>query len=153
MLAIASYFSLHAFALPDPPTPVNLQHAGGFAVRAILKALATVGQYLVPLICLAAAAMSAWRSKSHATHTVNTTAHNADGLFQPGSAKSSLGAIWRTPIHPRQESLPRRQRLRRHQQRHTAHQQWHDADRPHHRFALRHFRRRDQEHVRLDFRR
>ena len=94
ILAFASYIGLHIFALPDPPTPVNAHNAGAFAVRAILKALATVGQYLVPLICLAAAAMSAWRSKSHATHTVNTAAHNADGLFQPGSVKSSLKGLF-----------------------------------------------------------
>ena len=94
ILAFASYIGLHIFALPDPPTPVNAHNASAFAVRAILKALAAVGQYLVPLICLAAAAMSAWRGKRLPMQNAITVANNADGSIQQASNKSSLKGLF-----------------------------------------------------------
>ena len=57
ILAIASYFLLHAFAAPDAPASINMHNAAAFTIRAILKALAALLQYLVPMICFAAAGM------------------------------------------------------------------------------------------------
>lgn len=61
LLAIVSYFVLHALSGPDVPTPANLNHIGATMVHVVWKALATAGQYLLPLACLLGAATSAWQ--------------------------------------------------------------------------------------------
>lgn len=62
ILAIASYFLLHAFAAPVAPVSINMHNAAAFTIRAILKVLAALLQYLVPVICFAAAGTSSsWR--------------------------------------------------------------------------------------------
>ena len=94
VLAVISYLALHAFALPDPPKPVNLQNVGAFTFRAILKGLATGGQYLVPFVCLVGAAISAWQIKKRPTLNQYATASYADGTSQPLSIKSSFKGLF-----------------------------------------------------------
>ncbi len=59
VLALVSYAGLHHFAVAPAPTPGAAGQVGAFAVSHIYKALATLGQYLLPLICLIGAALSA----------------------------------------------------------------------------------------------
>lgn len=65
-LALVSYAVLHRMARPalpavvQPGQPVQMVD---FAMQGVKVGLASLGQYLVPLICLAGAAMSAWRRR------------------------------------------------------------------------------------------
>lgn len=62
-LAVVSYVILHRMAAPTSPAAVQPGQVAGFAAHAMVAGLATVGQYLVPLICLAGAAVSAWKRR------------------------------------------------------------------------------------------
>lgn len=82
VLAALSYVVLHRFAAPLQAT--DFQGSGGpgaMMQKAVIHGLASVGQYLAPLLCLAAAAMSAWRRK-HRRSLMADVAHapNADAL-------------------------------------------------------------------------
>lgn len=61
-LALVSYLLLHQVAVQ--PLTVNAQpgHAG-MAFQGLWKGLASAGQYILPIICLVAAGVSAWRRK------------------------------------------------------------------------------------------
>ena len=61
-LAVASYALLHNFAM-QPVAPVSLQagQLGQALTQALWRTLAGIGQYLLPVLCLAGAALSAWR--------------------------------------------------------------------------------------------
>jgi restriction system protein len=65
-LAAASYFFLHSWA-GVPPTADIAGRPGDMMVAVVQKGLifglASIGQYLLPFMCLVAAAMSAWRRK------------------------------------------------------------------------------------------
>lgn len=60
-LAVLSFIALHAFAAQTPIVPVQPSQAGQFAVRALWRSLAYYGQFILPLICVGGAALSAWR--------------------------------------------------------------------------------------------
>jgi restriction system protein len=81
VLAVISYLLLHRLAVP--PTAVALQpgQVGDLMVRSMGAALAGFGQYVVPLICLSGAAVSAWRRHKRRTLISNTAqAKGADAL-------------------------------------------------------------------------
>ncbi len=85
LLALVSYVWLHQIAA-EPFTP-NLAPgaAGSGVVQIMVKGLATGGQYILPLICLAGAAASAWRRRERrqlaAEASVKATAADAlDGM-------------------------------------------------------------------------
>src|SRR5574340_65233 len=59
-LAIAAYLLLHHFAAA-PAAPVQAGQIVPALVQSVVKAFASVGQYLAPVVCLVAAAVSAWR--------------------------------------------------------------------------------------------
>ena len=61
--AVVSYLVLHALAAPEPAHPIDPPHLGDFAVHTIWKSLAYIGQFLIPLACLAGSAASAYRRK------------------------------------------------------------------------------------------
>jgi len=63
LLAIASYLLMHAFA--KQPLTVNPESGqlGPSVIGVMLKGLATGLQYILPLICLLGAGISAWRGK------------------------------------------------------------------------------------------
>lgn len=72
-LAGIGYVILHSWALsPVAVTlkPGDVSHA---MVGAMTRGLATAGQYILPLICLAGAAVSAWRRRERRTLVVNVT--------------------------------------------------------------------------------
>lgn len=65
-LAAASYLFLHSWAVV-PPTADSAGRPGDMVATVVQKGLiyglASIGQYLLPFMCLIAAAMSAWRRK------------------------------------------------------------------------------------------
>jgi len=66
VLAAVSYVVLNNLAAPIKPSDIQGQGGamvGAMMQKAIIHGLATMGQYLVPLMCLIAAAISAWRRK------------------------------------------------------------------------------------------
>lgn len=65
VLAIVVYLLLHHFAAA-PAAPVQAGQIGQALVQSAVKAFASVGQYLAPVVCLFAAAVSAWRRWSRA---------------------------------------------------------------------------------------
>ena len=65
-LAAVSYFLLHRLAAPIQASDIQGQGGvmvGAMVQKAFIHGLANAGQYIVPLLCLAAAALSAWRRK------------------------------------------------------------------------------------------
>jgi len=80
-LALASYWVLHAVATRPLPAAQNAQQIGQLAGTAIWQGLATGGQYLLPLICLFGAVMSAVRRRQRRA------------LFDTASASSSADVL------------------------------------------------------------
>jgi restriction system protein len=84
LLAGLSYLLLHRLATPIPAS--DFQSQGGAMVsavmqKAVINGLATAGQYIVPLLCIAAAALSAWRRKQRQSLLTDVAqARNADAL-------------------------------------------------------------------------
>jgi len=62
-LALVSYVVLHRFALQPVTASAVPGQLGLMVTQSVWRTLADVGQYLVPLICLAGAGVSAWRRK------------------------------------------------------------------------------------------
>lgn len=63
VLAVVSYVVLYRFAVPAPVTAMQPGQIGAVVVRSMGAALANVGQYVLPLICLGGAGLSAWRRR------------------------------------------------------------------------------------------
>ena len=60
-LAIAAYVVLHRLAAPAAVVPLQSpSQAGALAVQTIVRTMAGIGQYLLPLFCLIGAALSAY---------------------------------------------------------------------------------------------
>lgn len=58
VLAAAGYFLLHAYATHPISAVTAPSQMSGIAIEAILKGLATAGQYIFPLLCSMAAVLS-----------------------------------------------------------------------------------------------
>ena len=84
VLAAMSYFLLHRLATPIQASDVQGQGGAMVGVmmqKAVIHGLATAGQYIVPILCLAAAALSAWRRKQRQTLVSDVAqARNTDAL-------------------------------------------------------------------------
>ena len=84
VLAAVSYFVLHRLATPIQASDIQGQGgamAGAIMQKAVIHGLATAGQYIVPILCLGAAALSAWRRKQRQTLVSDVAqARNADAL-------------------------------------------------------------------------
>lgn len=84
VLAAVSYFLLHRLAVPIQASDIQGQGgaiAGAMMQKAVIHGLATAGQYIVPLLCIAAAALSAWRRKQRQALVSDVAqARNADAL-------------------------------------------------------------------------
>lgn len=61
MLAIVAYFLMRWLAAPDTPAPGSVRPPGAVVGASIARALAFVGQFLLPLIFLGGAAISAFQ--------------------------------------------------------------------------------------------
>ena len=62
-LALLSYLLLHQIAGQPLTAPVQSGQVSAMVTQGLWKGLANAGQYILPVICLAAAGMSAWRRK------------------------------------------------------------------------------------------
>jgi restriction system protein len=62
-IAIVTYLVLHSFATQPPPAFGKPGELGLPLAQVMVRAMATVGQYLIPLLCLAGAGASAWRRR------------------------------------------------------------------------------------------
>ncbi|MHB1114849.1 MAG: restriction endonuclease [Acidovorax defluvii] len=84
VLAAVSSFLLHRLAAPIQASDIPGQGGAMVAAmmqKAIIHGLANAGQYIVPLLCIAAAALSAWRRKQRQTLVTDVAqARNADAL-------------------------------------------------------------------------
>ena len=84
VLAAVSYFLLHRLATPIQASDIQGQGGamvGAIIQKAIIHGWANAGQYIVPLLCIAAAALSAWRRKERQTLVSEVAqARNADAL-------------------------------------------------------------------------
>lgn len=66
-LALIGYLLLHGVATqPLPVAPTAVGQMGTFVTKSMWRTLATLGQYLLPALCLAGAAISAWRRSARA---------------------------------------------------------------------------------------
>ena len=86
-IAVVGYVVLHRMAAPVQVTAVQPGQITGIAVQSVITALATVGQYIVPLIGLIGAGMSFVRRKQR-------TALVTD-VAQAKSANALDGMSWR----------------------------------------------------------
>lgn len=80
-LALVSYFWLHSIA--QKPLTMALQpgQAGSFAVTAMWHTFATIGQYILPILFLLGAGISAYK-RQQARHLHAEAANRADGVAQ-----------------------------------------------------------------------
>lgn len=62
-LAAVLYLILHGVASQEVTAAVKPSEMGAMVTQTLWKTLATFGQYLLPLICLAGAVISAWRRR------------------------------------------------------------------------------------------
>lgn len=63
LLAVLAYFTLHHFATQPLATTVQPGQVGAMVTQTLWRTLMSIGQYLLPILCLAGAAMSAWRRR------------------------------------------------------------------------------------------
>ena len=64
VLALVSYLLLHSVASQQVVAAAQPGQLGAMVTQTLWKTMATFGQYLVPLLCLAGAGMSAWRRRA-----------------------------------------------------------------------------------------
>ena len=65
ILAVAGYLLLHRIAVAPLASAMGPGEVEHVMVGAVGRGLATAGQYVVPILCLAGAAISAWRRRAH----------------------------------------------------------------------------------------
>jgi restriction system protein len=84
LLALVSYLALHAIAIQPVTVSVNPSQIGATMTSAIWKSFASAGQYLLPLLCLGGAGLSAYRrhQRKQLVRDVNQakTADALDGM-------------------------------------------------------------------------
>jgi len=64
VLALVSYLLLHGIASQQVAATAQPGQVGAMLTQTLWKTLANIGQYILPLICLAGAGLSAWRRKA-----------------------------------------------------------------------------------------
>lgn len=80
-LAIVSYMVLHRLAAPAAVTAMQPGQMGSLVIRSVGTVLAGIGQYVLPLICLGGAAISAWRRRQRLSLVADiANAKGADAL-------------------------------------------------------------------------
>ena len=84
VLALVSYLMLHSVASQTIASTAQLVQVGAMATQTIWKTLASVGQYILPMLCLGGAGMSAWRRRARQNLITDVTQSKAtdvlDGL-------------------------------------------------------------------------
>jgi restriction system protein len=86
-LAVLSFLVLHALAAYEPTAATTTRDIGSYAAKSIFRMLASIGQFVLPLICLggAVAGFFAQRRRSELVSTVASSA----------SASSLSAMTWR----------------------------------------------------------
>jgi restriction system protein len=80
-LALVAYLWLHSVASQQATATVTPGQVGTMVTQTVWKALATVGQYLLPLLCLTGAGLSAYGRRKRQTLLSNAAGSNsADAL-------------------------------------------------------------------------
>jgi restriction system protein len=64
VLALASYLLLHSVASQQVVATTQPGQVGAMVTQTLWKTLAGVGQYILPILCLSGAGMSAWRRRA-----------------------------------------------------------------------------------------
>jgi restriction system protein len=86
VLAIGFYLGLHAYASQVNEPLTNTAQAASLMVQTVFKTLAGIFQYILPLVCLAGAAVSAWKnSQGKSTGQFNATSPVAPSCPACGS--------------------------------------------------------------------
>lgn len=80
-LALASYLLLHRVASQAVLAPALPGQMGAMVTQTLWKTLATFGQYLLPVICLGGAGISAWRRKARKSLVVDVTQSKASDVL------------------------------------------------------------------------
>jgi restriction system protein len=86
LLAVVLYFVLHWFAGQPVVSAGRPGHLGAMVAQSAWRAFAAIGQYILPLICLAGAGISAWRR--HERKAL------AQSVIQSKSADALNGMSW-----------------------------------------------------------
>ena len=81
ILALAGYLLLHRIAIAPLPSALGPGEVGNAMVGAVGRGLATGGQYIVPILCLAGAAISAWRRHARRSLMDNVTRSDAPDIL------------------------------------------------------------------------
>lgn len=76
-LALVSYFVLHALAAPVPAAPAQPGQIGQLVSRMLWQSLAYYGQFILPMLCLVGAVISAFKRKQRQTLIANVAASTA----------------------------------------------------------------------------
>jgi restriction system protein len=77
LLAIGGYLLLHSIAAMPLTAAAAPGQVGMAATQALWKALASAGQYLVPILCLGGTFMSAWRRRQRSRLMADVAASGA----------------------------------------------------------------------------
>lgn len=109
VLAVVAYFALHHFAIMEIVVTGNTKDVGSALSNSIIKGAATAFQYILPVVFVAGALMSAFgRRKRNALHSQVATA--APVCPQCGSAMimkiarkgaNAGGSFWGCPQFPK----------------------------------------------------
>lgn len=86
-LALVGYLLLHAVASQAVVAATQPGQMGAMLTQSIWKAVASVGQYVLPIICLAGAGMSAWRRRVRQNLVID--------VVQSQASDSLDGMSWR----------------------------------------------------------
>uniref|UniRef100_C5CKY7 Restriction endonuclease n=1 Tax=Variovorax paradoxus (strain S110) TaxID=543728 RepID=C5CKY7_VARPS len=81
ILALAGYLLLHRIAIAPLPSALGSDALSNAMVGAVGRGLATGGQYIVPILCLAGAAISAWRRHARRSLMDNVTRSDAPDIL------------------------------------------------------------------------
>ena len=77
MLALVSYLLLHRVASQPVVAAIQTGQMGAMLTQSLWKTVASVGQYVLPIICLAGAGMSGWRRKARKNLVVDVAQSKA----------------------------------------------------------------------------
>lgn len=86
VLAAVSYVALHQIAISAPSSVAQPGQVGAAVLQSMWTAAAMVGQHVLPIICLAGAAISAWRRHERKSLI--------EGVAQSPSADALNGMTW-----------------------------------------------------------
>jgi restriction system protein len=86
-LAIASYYVLHVLAAPVPTTPAQPGQIGQLVTKMLWQSLAHYGQFILPMLCVASAAISAFKRQQRRDLVASVVAGTAVNVLE--------GMTWR----------------------------------------------------------